>query len=436
MLEWKRPFGTVTATASRFDRRNVFAMDAGLAADAFYGLAFDGDGRSVLFQPTNRVVDSAEIRFASDFKGRFQLLAGAFLQNERRSFRDDWKTVNPQGYPTSASSVLLLDTTDTLINERAVFGEASFEVLDRLKITGGLRWFDFTLSARTATLIVNTEVSKDLPQSNRSRESGVIPRFNIAYRASDQVNLYLQAAQGFRSGGVNNSAIAAAIGIAIPNAFGSDRLWNYEMGLKADLFNRKWFVDVAAYYLDWSDIQVRANATNGDLEFAYTANGGGANVKGLELQAQGRPLAGLSINGTVSFSDARLSKDNQNAAGVKGDRIPYVPRWQWSGGVKYEATIGKGDLRGFAGFDISYTSARATNFNPTAGADYFVLRPNTIANARFGLKREGWSVTIGANNIFNDLHAIDYARIVPGLYPTARYINQPRTFLLNVMRSF
>lgn len=436
LLEWKRDYGTFTATASRFDRRNEYVVDASLGADAFYGLPFNGAGRSVLFQPTDRVVDNAEVRFASNFKGRFQILVGAFLQDEDRDFKDDWRSANPQGYAFDGSTVLLLDTTATKVRERAVFGEASYEFTDQLKLTAGLRWFQFKQTARTDTFVVNIGPGSGVGVPSSSSEKGVIPRINLAYRASDNVNVYAQVAQGFRSGGVNNSAIAAAIGVIIPDGFGSDKLWNYEAGFKADLFDRKLFVDAAVYYLDWTDIQIKAHSTNGELEFAYTANGGGAHVKGVELQAQFRPSSGLSLNSTLSYSDATLSQDNRGEAGDKGDRIPYVPRWQLSGGADYEFPLDSGGLRGVTGFDVSYVSARATDFNPGVGANYYPLKANTVTNLRIGVKDEGWSLTLIANNLFNNNAAIDYARIVPGLYPAARYILQPRTFALNVTKSF
>lgn len=437
-LEYRaQGLGTFTATGSRFDRDTTFNRDASLAAQAFFGLAFDGAGRSILSQPKNRRFDSFEARFASSWDSRFQVLAGVFASEEHRFFRSFWPTVNAQGVADASSRNLLDRTVDTRIKEQALFGELSFAATDALKFTIGGRLFDFDLKERaTAVTAAGGAPGAGAGPLTHAEDDGLIGRFNIAYELSDQVSSYIQAAQGFRSGGTNDQTAAALANVVIPAGYGSDALWNYEVGVKTSLFDRRLSFNTALYYIDWSDIQVRAQATDGQLSFPYTGNGGKASVKGVEAELEARPLDGLRFSATATYTQAELTRDNPIAStGRKGDPVPYVPEWSFSGAAEYSAPIATFDMDGVIGGDFSYTGSSATYFNATI-ANYHELDAYFLAGLHAGVRGDDWSAMLNVTNLFNDDTIINYNEIVPGVYPDGYYISRPRTISLGFSKSF
>src|SRR5947209_6359635 len=86
-------------------------------------------------------------------------------------------------------------------------------------------------------------------------------------------------------------------------------------------------VDIAAFDIEWDKIQVSANA-NG---LAYLANGGKAQSKGWELTSAYSPVAGLRLGLNGAYTDATLSEDVPSLGGLRGDRLPAIPKWAWSG---------------------------------------------------------------------------------------------------------
>src|SRR3546814_9726493 len=84
--------------------------------------------------------------------------------------------------------------------------------------------------------------------------------------------LYGRVATGYRPGGPN------VIVPNVPPSVDADRMTNYEIGLKADLADRMASVDVALFWMDWTDIQV-TRAFGG---VSGGANGGKATSKGIE----------------------------------------------------------------------------------------------------------------------------------------------------------
>jgi outer membrane receptor protein involved in Fe transport len=431
-LQYKQPFGTFTATGSRFVRDTQFNRDASLAAQSFFGLPFADTGRSLLRQDKHRRVDSGEVRFASDFDGPLQILVGAFGQKEKRFYRSSWPTVDAGGLVTDASRLLLDRTVDTEIRERALFGEVSYQIVPDLTFTAGGRLFDFKLK-QTAVAIVRAGGAPGAGAGPelRAKDDGLIGRFNLAYKVSDQVNTYIQIAQGYRSGGTNDQTAAAIAGVTIPDGYGSDSLWNYEFGVKTTLLDRKLYLNGAVYYIDWSDIQVLNQATSGTLSFPYTANGGKADVRGAEVTLDARPLDGLQLTLSGNYSLARLTRDNPiPATGRDGNRIPYVPKWTGAASATYTRPIGDTGVEGVLAVDASYQGGMATKFNPTID-NYRTLGDYMLVGARAGVRKGPWAVNLNVTNLFDDNTPINYNEIVPGLYPDGFYINRPRTVSLS-----
>jgi iron complex outermembrane receptor protein len=194
--------------------------------------------------------------------------------------------------------------------------------------------------------------------------------------------------------------------------------------------DRKLYANAAVYYIDWSDIQVSNQATDGTLSFPYTGNGGKADVRGAELELDARPIDGLQLTLNANYSLARLKQDNPIAAtGRKGDRVPYVPKWSGSTSIDYSFPVGGGDLEANIGADATYQGGMATKFNPTI-ANYNTLSDYILVGLRAGVKQGPWAVNLNVTNLLDDNTTINYNEIVPGVYPQGFYINRPRTFTL------
>jgi hypothetical protein len=67
---------------------------------------------------------------------------------------------------------------------------------------------------------------------------------------------YVQAAEGYRLGQLNQTTKDPLSGQPIPPASNPDKLWNYEVGEKSTLFEGRLTLNTALYYVDWSDIQL------------------------------------------------------------------------------------------------------------------------------------------------------------------------------------
>ena len=154
-FEYEPEWGSVIFTSSLLQRDTDLNRDASAEIEIITRLAFpaDGSGQSFIVQPQNREVFTNEIRFASSWDSPFQMLIGGFRQSEERFFRSKVITVDPVSGKVTPDSISLLDrTVDTSVDEKALFGELSWDVTEQLNVTGGFRWFDFELVENAAAV--------------------------------------------------------------------------------------------------------------------------------------------------------------------------------------------------------------------------------------------------------------------------------------------
>ena len=86
--------------------------------------------------------------------------------------------------------------------------------------------------------------------------------------------------------------------------------------LKVESDDRAFSLDIAAFHIDWEDIQVFGQVNN----FGVNLNGGDATSDGLEFTAMARLGDGFSVSLNGAYTDAQLEDDTPPASGgLKGD---------------------------------------------------------------------------------------------------------------------
>lgn len=445
--EYTADWGTITATTSILDRKTDFFRDASAEIEIITGFTFpaDGAGQTTIIQPQDRKLTSGELRFASDWDGPVQVLVGGFTQKEERDFQSAVITVDPATGRVTDSSIALLDRlVNTEIVEVAAFGELTWQATDRLALTGGARWFDFDLDEQ-ATAVTGFPGTPGSGPGNplSSQESDTIFKFNVAYDFTDDLLGYATFSQGYRAGGTNDQTAASLAGVEIPAGFGSDSVDNYEIGLKNTLMDSRLVFNAAAFYMDWTDIQVvRRAIAPGGLQFAYRGNGGAAEVTGLELELQAYPSDVLQLGATVGYTSAELTEDLPVATdGLDGDELPYVPEYSLSLNGRYEfpALTWLGGT-GFVGGDVTFQDDQANRLRPT-DPTYREIDGYSIVNLRIGIEGELWSAIAGVNNVFDEDETTAYtfngnSQPPVGFVPPGEVRPWPRTFFVSLRRSF
>lgn len=365
-----------------------------------------------------------ELRLASPSGGRFEWMIGGFYTDETTSNAQLVHSYDMDGNIIAPLDPLAIVGLPATYKEYAAFGNATFKLSEQFEVTGGLRW------ARNEQTFTQISSGAIVPQANNpgtSSESvwtfSVSPQFHI----NDHAMLYARVATGYRPGGPN------VIVPNVPPSVDADRMTNYEVGLKADLADRMVTVDVAGFWMDWTDIQV-TRAFGG---VSGGANGGKATSKGFEGNIAFRPAPGFTITATGSYTDATLSEDVPEISGLDGDRLPAVPKFSGALRADYAFELGGGN-KGSFGAGIRHASSRLS----LVESDPLTARakPYTSVDLNASLTfNDHWTLRAYARNLLDNKGEMARSTMTDGLNrPSFLAISplQPRTIGVAIDMAF
>ncbi len=392
----------------------------------------------ILGQTTGTDRFTQEFRLVSPESDKFEWLLGAYYTDEDSLIHQQLIAVEPGTSSPVANVPLPADLSiDSKYEELALFGNATWHVTDRFDLSFGARWSDNDQDAAQTALIILPILPGGQLELNfddlKSSESPFTWSFSPRYEFTDTTSAYLRVATGFRPGGPN----VLPPGAPAPATYDSDELTNYELGLRTGNASGSFSLDVAAFFLDWKDIQL-LQVVNG---FGINANGGTAESKGIEFTATANVTEGLSLTFTGAYTDAELTEDTDPdgpgpipdlVGGFDGDRLPFVPEWTLALGGDYEWSA-FGDATAYVGGQIAYTGDRLANFgnrvdplDPTSArreADTY-----TTLDLRAGILWDKWSLELYGKNVSDEDGITDIR--APDIFPNgaaAVSIIRPRT---------
>lgn len=370
---------------------------------------------------------SHEIRLSSSGERRFKWTIGGFYQDRKSDLINQVLPTDINGDIPSPPFELFTRTAAEKLKQKAVFGELSYDVLKNLTLTVGARYFDVQKVNNSAVTVGFGPFAKGPGPELNFDDSGTLLKFHGAYYVNDNAMIYAQAAEGFRVGGANQKTLAV-----VPEAYGSDSLWSYEIGTKTSWLDKRLNFNVAVYYIDWQHIQTPASVG----PFNFIANAGGARIKGIEVEVFGQLSDSFSIDGNLTISSSQLT-DDQNPAfianpGRAGDSIPYVPDFTASLSTEYERPVFN-NLQGLIRADMSYTGNSASKFNP-ADINYEKMNGYFLLQLKAGVVAADWSAYLFLRNVFDERAEV---RILSDQFRAqTQFTVQPRTIGLTFTRSF
>jgi outer membrane receptor protein involved in Fe transport len=434
-INYTAPFGTFVSSTAYFDRKTFETEDDTDFIVYAFGLG------SPLPAPITREIDlrrfAQEVRFASTFSGPFQLILGGFYSDSTRPRDYEWSAQGLTQALGTPNDLVLSFIDSRGAKEEAVYGDASYEILPNLKATAGLRWFrdSATFHQYTAGAFYGfAATTYDAPSTS---ESGVTPKYLLEYQVIPELLTYASVAKGFREGG-NNIALPpgppptgcdqdlanAGLTAAQIASFKSDNLWSYELGFKSSFFDRRFTLNGAGFWIDWSNIQQQVSLPL--CGYGVTGNSGAARSTGFELELSGRPIPELTLGLGVGYTDARITEQGAGSPQKVGSPVYQVPQITASGNVEYERHL-TANWTGFTRFDFSHVSgsysANNTQLDPLYRPSY------NLADLRLGGRSDRYEVALFVKNLTNERANLADAIMIGAQLPGQPHfvINRPLT---------
>ena len=249
---------------------------------------------------------SQELQIVSPAGRDFEWLLGAYYFDETNDVRNEYLfpfVDDMFGLPADPTCCQLRLDGQAKTEASAIFGEANYDFTDKLNVVVGGRYSRERRSGRNDVEFVNflTPLFDNQTPFEPATFTSFTPKVGLNYQLSDAVFAYASASRGFKSGGFN-------IGSYQNTPFNPEKIWSYEAGVKTDLLDRRLRLNLAAFYYDYTDLQVQ------DVEGNNTVvrNAATAVIQGLELETTA--LLGSAVR-------ARFCCD------ISGQRVPrQLPR--------------------------------------------------------------------------------------------------------------
>jgi outer membrane receptor protein involved in Fe transport len=187
--------------------------------------------------------------------------------------------------------------------QEAVFGEVSYRLSSLFKITAGVRYSNLDYSGAVQEIEEGIFGTQQVNSTSSGNDKPLTPRFVFNYTPDPDSLYYASAAKGFRPGGINTQLPPpCTAGLPpLPATFSSDSLWQYEIGSKDTLLDRRLQVSGSLYYIKWKNIQQFVYLTCG-LGFDY--NLGELTGKGGDIEIDWRATPDLTLGLMAAYTDS------------------------------------------------------------------------------------------------------------------------------------
>lgn len=348
--------------------------------------------------------------------------------------------------------------TRSKTEEQAVFGELSFKPIPQWQITAGGRYFRYdtsitggsdtpmTRSGRRRMPYPSLTIDPSRVRSGQAGDDGFVWKFNTSFNFTPDLMAYATYSKGYRIGGVNRVVPCIQplpVGqnlCALPNelTFGPDKVKNLELGMRAQLFDRRLSTSISVFQIKWDGIQLASQTVNGAI--GITANGGKAKSQGVDFTFNARITDQFTVRGNYSYLDAKLREDvpgllstaTGSADLFSGDRLPGSAKNSGAASAVYTMPMGDNDLR--LSWTATYTGGILTRPGARGGGERLPSYVMHRASATYST--DVWEISLFANNIFdkyaltgvsNDLTR--YGQVNDGIIYRgyAQSVAQPRT---------
>jgi iron complex outermembrane receptor protein len=412
---------------------------------SFYTDADAGPTQDAEFDQNDKVRQfTQELRLAGGAADRFTWLLGAYYS---------WDKVNTlaPGFLKDLFNTDVLITADQRTESRAVFGQAEWTILPKLRLITGLRYTDEDRAYVGGTTDLNPFGLSFLcfavgacglgapgPHVLSFEDASIHDknwswRAGLDYKPNDDSLLYAFVARGTKSGGFFNGITTNSFALA---PYRPEELTDYEAGFKTRAFDRAVELEASAFWYDYKDLQTQTFTNVGAVSLIKLGNVPKARIYGLDAQATWLPVQGLSLGAGLGLLHTELGEfQTAGAAGPivvpKGNKLPNAADVTFNANARYEWALTAtwtASLQASAHYSSSVFKEALNTPYLSAGAYWIVDARAAVAS------RSGWELAAWAKNLGDEQYVAQATD--DGLGMGYRIFNAPRTYGVTLTKRF
>lgn len=402
---------------------------------------------------------SQEVQLKWDTES-FRGVFGLFYLNE--NIRSHQEAYADDLFAFGAAPITFLRTIDDAQNTKsyAAFGQATYDLTERLSVTGGLRYTREDRSYDRVTTTASTLAGLNgltfrfpgsLPApfnlDNNATFDAWTPSVTLSFKPGADSQIYASASRGFKSGGFNGRANSLADLTLVVNGtsqlvtnFEPETVWTYETGAKASFADGRVYLAANVFYSDFRNFQARVGG--GAVGVFPVLNAGRMSIWGAEVEAVVKPTKAWTVRSSLGYLDAQYDEFNDGrrapafSCNPTGTRIicepAFAPPITFNVATDYRIGLGDAGNLTFGG-DARFVDKHFLSVDNRPG---LIEDGYWLANAfvRFDDAARRFYVQGGVKNLTDELYRTDGQEFSSVGNIQTVYFGDPRTW--NVMVGF
>lgn len=421
---------------------------------------------------------SQELRFVSDFEGPLNFTAGAYFRDRKDLSNLSLTCEGCATVTTPPRENLATRLSQTESEQYSAFVELTYEMTEKLRLIGGARYVNDTVTASlfqddvinlvpefdadgnivpwtednpigfvsTLEVLENAGVGTDFEFKLKE----VLPRAGIEYDVTGTTLLYANIARGARNGGIGNAI--AALGASGGNealffenlTFDEDSVLSIDGGVKASWLSGDLITNLGVFRTTYEDTQIQVNTPANN-----TINGPDQSILGMELETSYQVSESLSTFFNMALTDAEFESGTVITAAPgdpvgpfdlrEGNNPANIPEITLAAGYSFSRPIGATGWMLNSNGTFQYVGERYSNVQNFPSAQLDSLE---FLNLKIGVSNDAFSINLFGTNLLNDIEAVSIGSnplqqfITPGgeldAPIIATSVNRPRTLGVSV----
>lgn len=399
---------------------------------------------------------SQELRLESNGGGPLSYQAGFFYFDEDLDIvSENYSTMGDPNNAVGGVNILVAQSQQS--KAYGLFGSLTYQLTEQLRVTGGIRYNDdkrrYMVVRSKDTQFPNFLQNPLGTVNRRVSDNNVTWDANIAYAATDDINLYARVARGYRAPSIQGrilfppaTATPLESGVTIGD---SETITSYEAGIKSTVWDGRARFNLSGFLYDLDNAQL--TAVGGGVNANRLINAKNVRGYGVELDAEIAPIDRLLLTAGLSYNHTEIRDPGLTTAAcgatrldtfpnvslctildpivtpaapfspaivsIDGNSLPQSPRWIANWTAKYGVPVGNGELYAFT--DWSYRSK--INFFLYESVE-FQDKHQLEGGVRVGYKTDRYDLAAFVRNVTNDISAvggIDFNNLTG-------FVNEPR----------
>ena len=312
------------------------------------------------------------------------------------------------------------------IDAYGIYAQGSYAFSDQLKVTLGGR-FSHEKRRGTGTF----EFLGVVPTDKAASWDAFTPTLTVNYQANDNSLIYGSVTRGFKSGVIN---VGSQNDVIDP-----EYVWSYEIGFKTTSADNRLQANIAAFYMDYTNLQVGfVDATS----VVTTINAASARNYGVEVELRAKPLEGLTLELFGTYLNAKYTEFESGdyrqgfaVVDLAGNRLSNAPEYSFRAAADYNIPLampGTLNIRGEVNWQDRVYFTEFNNADATQ-AGYALVN----AGLRYTPDNDRWSAEIWGRNLTDKLVQTNNIITAP-LFSSVRVgsVAPPRTYGVTVGINF